>query len=172
MIVKSIIPVVGQVIEALRHEFCDPDHAPLGGTVPHIEHRPGADVALDGLWADGCPGIVWANVIRMYRSNSFPQETTDAVPCQGNNTLVIQVGAARCCATLDDHGEPPPPEAMEHDALVGLDDAARLERALCRAVTTCDDRGLMIQATWSATDPIGPQGGALAWVKTLTIQPT
>ena len=113
---------------------------------------------------------MWANVLRIYRTTGFPNETDTAVPCHGSPTVSIQVGAARCVATVDDHGDPPPPHAMEHDALVGLDDAARLERALCAAVTACDDRGLIIQGTWTATDPIGPQGGALAWVKTLTVE--
>ena len=167
---RALIPVVGQVIEALRAEFTNPDNVPLGGTVPAIEHRPGADIALDGLWSADCAGIVWANVIRIYRTNMFPSETDIAVPCNGSPVVSIQVGAARCVATVDDNGDPPPPHAMEHDALVGLDDATRLERALCAAVTACDDRDLIIQGTWTATDPIGPQGGALAWVKTLTVE--
>lgn len=169
---STMLPVVGQVIEALRAQFCDPEDAPLGGAVPTIEHRPGADVALDGLFQPGCPGIVWANVIRIARSRDFPNEDEVATPCRGLRIVVIQVGAARCAATVDDHGYPPTPEQMEADALVGLDDAERLERALCLAWTRIDDRNLGHQAAWTATDPIGPQGGVLAWTKTITIQLT
>lgn len=169
---STMLPVVGQVIEALRAEFCDPEHAPRGGAVPNIEHRPGADVALDGLFQPGCPGIVWANVIRIARSTTFPTEDETGTPCRGPRTVTIQVGAARCAATVDDHGYPPTPEQMEADALIGLDDAERLERALCRAWRAIDDLDLGHQATWSASDPIGPQGGVLAWTKTITIQLT
>lgn len=169
---STLTPVVGQVIEALRGVFCDPDRPPLGGTVPAIEHRPGADIALDGLFQPGCPGIVWANVIRIARSRDFPNEQDSAPPCQGPRTVTIQVGAARCASTVDDQGYPPTAAQMEHDALIGLDDAERLEVALCRAWKAIEDCDLGVQAAWTATEPIGPQGGVLAWVKTITVQLT
>ncbi|MDO4610969.1 hypothetical protein [Corynebacterium sp.] len=165
---RALLPTVGTVIEALRGEFVDATPPPLGGAVREIEHRPGADVALDGLFDDGCPGLVWANVTRIYRTSEFPQEMFGE-PCRGPQAAVIQVGAARCVATIDDRGFAPTAEAMEHDALVGLDDAHRLERAVCLAARWAEDRGLIDAAVWSPLEPIGPQGGALAWVMTLTV---
>ncbi|MDO5730785.1 hypothetical protein [Corynebacterium sphenisci] len=166
---RNLLPAVGTVIEALRAGFVDADPAPLGGAMREVEHRPGADVALDGLFGDACPGLVWANVTRIYRTLAFPQEEVGE-PCRGPRAVVIQVGAARCVATLDDQGYAPSAEAMEHDALVGLDDAARLERAVCRAAAAAEDRGIIDAAVWSPLEPIGPQGGALAWVMELTVQ--
>ena len=169
MTMRKLVPVVGEVVEALRTQFSDPDRPPLGGVVPEVEHRPGADVALDGLWVGDCPGLVWVNVIRVFRSADFPAETDEAT-CRGQLAALIQVGAARCVGVVDNHGYPPTAERMEHDALVGLDDAARLERAVCAAAKAADDRGLILQSTWGASEPHGPQGGALAWTKTMTVQ--
>lgn len=166
----SVIPTVGQVIEAMREVFIDTEHEPLGGKMLTIEHRPGADVALDGLFVGNCPGLAWANVLRLYRTDSFPAESDSVTPCRGTKAAIIQVGAARCVATVDRHGRPPSAAAMEHDALVGLDDAHRLEVALCRAAKRCEDLGLVNGATWSAVEPIGPSGGALAWVSSMTVQ--
>lgn len=165
---RGVVPVVGHIIEALRAQFVD--DTPLGGAVTAIEHRPGADVALDGLFEGNCSGLVWVNVIRLFRTTEFPHVSEDASPCRGQRAAVIQVGAARCVSTMDDDGYAPTAGDMDHDALVGLDDADRLERALCQAAKGLEDRGLIHSCVWSPCDPIGPQGGALAWVMTLTIE--
>lgn len=166
---RNIIPVVGEIIEALRDQFGDPDNPPVGGLVTDIEHRPGAEVALDGLWVEGCPGLVWVNVIRMFRSKDFPNESEEAV-CSGQPAVIVEVGAARKVSTVDDLGYPPTSADMEQDSLTGLDDAQRIERAVCRAAKRCNDRGLTLQATWGASEPHGPMGGALAWTKPMTLQ--
>lgn len=166
---RGVTPVVGELIEALRGEFCAPSQ-PLGGPVTEIEHRPGADIALDGLFTDGCSGLVWVNVLRLYRTTRFPDEDPGLSPCVGQRAMVVQIGAARCVGVLDDYGNPPSPDRMGHDALVGLDDAARLERAACRAINNLDERGVIVQAAWSATEPTGPEGGALAWTLSITMQ--
>lgn len=172
MTMRNLLPATGQVIEAMREQFVTTDDAPLGGKVDTIEHRPGTDVALDGLFIGDCPGLAWVNVIRLYRTADFPTESDRLAPCSGVPVAVIQAGVARCVATVDAQGYPPTAEDMEHDALVGLDDAARLERALCVAARRAMDLDVVDAAVWSATEPIGPQGGVLAWVATLTVQLT
>lgn len=169
---NKTVAVVGQVIEAMRSQFTsDAATAPLGGVVPTIEHRPGADVALDGLQYEDCTGIVWVNVLRMYRTTVWPNEDDGGIhPCHGALAVVIQVGAARCVSTVDAQGYPPPPDAMEHDALVGLDDADRLEKALCIASREIDRLNLANGTVVGSSEPIGPQGGILAWVKTINVQ--
>lgn len=166
---RNIVPVVGEVIEALRTQFGDEERPPVGGLVTDIEHRPGAQVALDGLWEEGCEGLVWVNVSRMFRSRDFPNESEEAIGA-GPPAIILEVGAARRVSTLDDNGHAPTAAQMEQDALTGLDDAQRLERAACRASERCDDRGLTIDSTWAASEPHGPMGGALAWTKTMTFR--
>lgn len=170
----KVVPVVGTFIEALAEVFTDAEHPPLGGVTPYPEHRPGADVPLDRLWGgDGireCDAMVFVNVLRLYRSNEFPGETEEARPCRGMLHAQVQVGIARCVSTMDDMGTPPPPDVLERESLVGLDDAGRLEAAVCHALARCDDRELINQAVWTGLEPTGPEGGAMAWTCTVTVQ--
>lgn len=159
----SLAPTIGLILEELRVVFCDEDNPPLGGVVPEVEHRPGSDVALDGLMDGNCPGIVWVNCHRIYTTTEFPAETDNPRPCTGQNAAAIQLGAARCCATVDDRGYPPSPADMERDALIGLDDAHRLKVAACRAIRRAKDLDLIDDAVQSALEPYGPAGGILAW---------
>lgn len=168
MTIRNLVPVVGEVVEALRAQFSDPENPPVGGVVPEVEHRPGADVALDGLFQGDCPGLVWVNVTRVYRTRNFPVEE-ELATCRGGMVAMIEVGAARCVGVVDDMGYPPTVERMEQDALAGLDDAGRLERALCAANKAADERGLLLQSVWSGSVPHGPQGGVLAWTKAWTV---
>lgn len=170
---RALIPVVGQFIEALRSQFVEADPVPLGGAVTEVEHRPGELVALDAL-ADEvggpCSGQVWVNVLRVWRSESFPTVSAESSSCRSPVTIDLQVGAARRVCTVDDGGYPPSADAMGHDALVGLDDTARIDRAVCLALRACDDCGLTIQSVVAPIEPVGPQGGILAWTTVVTIQ--
>ena len=169
---KSFVPAVGTFIEVLREVFCDPDKPPLGGAAAFVEHRPGADVPLDRLWggARECDVMVFVNVIRIYCSNEFPGESEEIRPCGGQRHAVIQLGVARCVSTLEEDGSAPAPDVLENEALVGLDDANRLEVAVCRGVKRATDLGLVNQAVWSGVEPNGPAGGALAWTCNVTVQ--
>jgi hypothetical protein len=169
---KSFVPVVGMFMEAMREVFCDSDKPPLGGAASFVEHRPGADVPLDRLWGDAreCEVMVFVNVIRIYRSNDFPGETEEIRPCGGERHAVIQLGVARCVSTMEEDGSAPSTEVLEREALVGLDDADRLEAALCIAVKRAEHLGLINQSVWSGVEPNGPAGGALAWTCTVTVQ--
>lgn len=164
---RGIIPVTGQVLEALREKFVDTEHAPLGGVVDRVEHRPGMDIALDNLSTGECSAIVWANVQRIFPCVEFPDES----PGQGcgMTAATIQVGAARCVSVVSEYGAPTPDE-MEHEALVGLDDAYRLDRAAGESMLACEERGLITQHEKTGLEPVGPQGGVLAWVMQLTVQ--
>lgn len=169
---KSVVPAVGCFIEAMREVFCNPDKPPLGGAAEVVEHRPGADVPLDRLWGDDpeCGVMVFVNVIRIYRSNEFPGETEEIRPCGGQRHAVIQLGVARCVSTMGEDGSIPGADVLEGEALVGLDDADRLEAAVCMAVRQAESRGVVNQSVWTGVEPSGPAGGALAWTCTVTVQ--
>src|SRR5699024_5616627 len=114
--------------------------------------------------------MVFVNVIRIYRSNEFPGETEEIRPCGGQRHAVIQLGVARCVSTMEEDGSARSSEVLEREALVGLDDADRLEAALCSAVKRAEHLGLINQSVWSGVEPNGPAGGALAWTCTVTVQ--
>jgi len=171
-LMSKVVPAVGCFIEAMQDVFCDEAKPPLGGVAPCVEHRPGAEVPLDRFWGEHpqCKVMAFVNVIRIYRSNDFPGESEEIRPCGGQRHAVLQLGIARCVSTVRSDGSAPPPEVLEEEALVGLDDADRLEVAVCRAVRAAEQRGVINQAVWSGVDPSGPMGGALAWTSTVTIQ--
>jgi len=170
----KIVPVVGTLLEEMRAVFTDAEHPPLGGVTAPPEHRPGADIPLDRLWGgDGtreCDSMAFVNVLRIYRGLDFPGESEAIRPCGGMLHAQIQVGVARCVSTMDEMGTPPPAEVLEREALVGLDDAARLEAAVCRAMRRCNERELINQSVWTGLEPNGPEGGAMAWTCTVTVQ--
>lgn len=170
VVMHPVVPVVGALVEALRGRFVESVKPPIGGRVAAVEHRPGVDVTLDGLWAEGCSGLVWVNVVSLFRSMAFPEVSQDPSPCGGVRCATVQVGAARCVSMVDESGYPPSVADMEHDAVVGLDDAARLEAAVCEAVRVCRGRGVVSAAVQSPVEPVGPEGGVLAWIMTVTVE--
>ena len=165
--------------------------APIGGWIGRPQHRPGAQVAMDMVAADleqqpftnpqspviprilqrprpgepPCKTLLWVNVLRRYRTRNFPVEDASA-GCGGALCVVVQVGAARCAAVLDEYGNPPDAAVMEREALMLLDDADRLEAALCRAAGDLESGGLVNQTVIGGWEPIGPMGGITSGVMT------
>lgn len=168
MSVDKTLAVVGCLLEGLREFFVD--QTPLGGRSGRPQHRGGINVPIDGLTGEGCEAVVWANVLRRFRTREFPNEALDSAPCAGSRAVVVQVGAARCAVGFDDAGYPPTPDELEREALVVLDDANRLEWAVCRATQLADDRELISGSALGAWEPVGPEGGIVAGVLTVTYQ--
>lgn len=168
------VAIVAQVMAGMRRYFVDSDPAPLGGVTPPIEHRGGLLVALDGFSdqpdTEDCTSVAYVNVLRQWRTTSFPNESGDVAPCGGSRALLLQVGVSRCSQALDYEGNPPTPERMEHEALVLLDDADRLYAAVCWANKQLDDEGLIDAAIINAWEPVGPEGGILTGLLTVSYQ--
>lgn len=169
---RATVVVVSEVLEALRERFVDPEVPPLAGLVAagRVQHRGGAAIALDGFGGDDCEGLVWVNVLRMYRTNEFPGESSSSTPCGSSRAIHLQVGVARCVATIDDHGNFPSQDELESEALALIDDAARLDTALCKASRLLEDREVIAAYTLHSGEPIGPEGGLVSWVQTASYQ--
>lgn len=164
------LAVVGCVIEGLRRYFHD--QTPLGGKLGHPQHRGGVNIPIDGLTGEDCTGLVWANVLRRWSTVEFPAEVDVPRPCGAPRAIRIQVGAARCAVGLDDHGFAPTPDALEREALIVLDDGNRLENAVCFASALAEDRDLTSDVVVGAWEPVGPEGGIIAGILTVTFQLT
>lgn len=166
------LAVVGELIEQLRPMFCNPNKPPLGGVLPPVRHRGGFDVPIDIL-TDGeqCTGMVWVNVLRRYPVGpTFPEEANGMVLCTHSLAVVVQAGVARCVATMDDHGNPPPDDVQESEALAVLDDADRLNYALCMAGAALAEDGRALAYSLGAWDPRGPDGGIVAGTQSIIVQ--
>lgn len=168
------IAVIGLVMECMREVFDNKDRMPLGGLTGPPEHRGGLLVAIDGFNERGgesdCASLAFVNVLKRYRADNFPNEAGASTNCKGTKAVVIQVGVARCSVALDEHGEPPSRDVTEREALVLQDDADRLDQALCMAVTRGEDKDLISQAIINSWEPVGPEGGILTGVQTITIE--
>ena len=164
--------LVGCVVEAMREFFVD--RTPLGGKTVAPQHRGGMNIPVDGLAGDDCAGVPIVSVLRKYPTVNFPEEAyvTARGACPSPKAVLIQASVARCSITFDDRGNPPTPEQTEHEALVLLDDAQRLEWAMCRANQIGDDRGIVDDFALGAWSADGPDGGILAGLITATFQLT
>jgi hypothetical protein len=165
------IAVVGCVIEAMREMFVD--RTPLGGKTVAPQHRGGMNLPIDGLNDEDCKDIPIVSVLRKYTTLNFPEEADlSRGECPLPKVVLIQASVARCSKTFDEQGNPPTAEEMDHEALVLLDDAQRLDWAMCRAQQVADERGLIDNFAVGAWSPEGPDGGILAGMITATFQLT
>lgn len=167
---EAVIRVVGTALEELRYAFSD--NSGLGEAIPRqrVQHRGGLDIALDGFGDEGCAGLVWVNVLRRFPTTGegFPNEVPHiGDSCGRLNAVTIQLGVARCSASMDDEGMVDAAD-MEHDALVLLDDAARIDSVMCRMAKrlTGGDEEVVAAYAFHGGEPVGPEGGIVSWVQT------
>lgn len=165
--------VAEQVHAELVRAFAGDDAHRVGDPIPvgRVQHRVGSQVVLDGfLDMNGqpipeCDGLVWVTVVRRFRTRDFPVEAYDSSNCQIPRAVTLQVGVARCSAMMDEYGSPPPADRIKHEAIRGLDDAYRLDLALCRAGMKLDDANLISGYALDSAEPIGPEGGVVSWMQ-------
>lgn len=91
-------------------------------------------------WDECCEGMLWVNVERTYRSETFPIEDNNWKPCESNPLAVILgVGVLRCTPGMDDRGNLPDPVLTSAASLELIDDAELVRR--CLIISGCDDEG-------------------------------
>ena len=132
--------------------------------------HPGSSVPWDacGTTTAGAEGQAWVAVPRVFPSDNFPAETTDAHRCFPRGYAAeITVGVLRCAATLDEHGRPPPPEDVLADARKqSRDRQASLETIVCCLMGEDADPGIYRLGGWT---PLGPDGGCVGGAWTVTV---
>lgn len=166
---------VREVQGQLRARFSAEDQHPVGGLLPEerVQFRTGSQIVLDGFPDEyGAPdeecGLVWVTTVRKFRSRDFPGEHMGVDNCGAPLAVQVQVGVARCSIHYGDDLGPADPERVEWEGVRGLDDAERLDRALCAAGTALDERGLIAGYVLDAAEPLGPEGGVITWIQHAT----
>lgn len=164
------IVAVGLVVEELRRQF-DPasENPPMGGGTADIRVIGGDMVPLDGFDSADCALLVWVRLARRYRTTAFPAEAASGARCGSQPVIVLEAGVARCADMGDDNG-PPAPSVIEREALVQMDDAWRVDAALCRAAARAEDEDIAPDCVLGAGEPYGPEGGVIAWFQTATFE--
>lgn len=166
---QATVRVTSVLQQELQRMFSEGE--PFGGKIPaeRVQHRVGSQVVLDGFSdVDGtgeCEGLVWLTVLRRYRTSEFPVESFESGNCSQPRAVLVQLGVARCSATMTDDGGPPNPDDVHMEAIRGLDDSARLDRALCAAADLLDEQGMISGWAADAAEPVGPEGGVITWVQ-------
>lgn len=163
---QASVAVTGEILNQLRKKFSEAE--PFGGKIPEerVQHRVGSEVVIDGFSEgdEDCEGLAWVSAVRRYRTTEFPAESFTSGNCGTQRALAVLVGVARCAATLDHNGAPPSPQRINEEAIRGLDDAHRLDTAICAAGNELDERGAILGWAVDAVEPVGPQGGVIIWV--------
>ena len=155
------LEAVSAAMQAMREAF-DPGSAcpPEAGGSTTVRF-----LASDGglpFWDGWCKEpLLWVRVDRRYLSTrqTFPAAFVKSQDCRDHpiNVLALEVGVARCSSAEQE----PRWDDLEQEALIGLDDSWRIEKALCRFGGLRRAKGHA-----AATDtiaPVGPEGGVMAW---------
>lgn len=164
--------VLRHVVRAMGAAFSGTGNdAPLGGPVTAVRFFAG-DAPPLAAWdahhnSRGCDeGFAWVRLARRYRSRDFPAPVVDPSLCGLPRVIAVEVGIARCAVVAEE----PDWDDYDREAGVSLDDAYRLETALCWAGTEavrCDEA---LQVALDAILPSGPDGGVVAWTGMLYAQ--
>lgn len=120
-----------------------------------LQPNPARVVVVPGatpVWDACCDGMLYSAMVGV-------QPKLRAAKCTGW-TATIKVGVIRCCASLDDMGNPPTPHQISQDARLMLDDMVALMRAL--AASECVE----VLDGW---EPLGPDGGCAGGEWTITV---
>lgn len=159
-------PLAAELLECL----CTALEGSLSGPPCRCCIYPGAAVPADSCCeCDGGQGQAWVRVARIYPIivGRFPNQMFEPTRCDTHRAWAVELelGVYRCLATLDDDGNPPTCEQLEHDAQMIADDAAAM-RVAARCCFAGRDRD-MVMGAWA---PIGPSGGCGGGSMTLTVQ--
>ena len=155
-----LVRLVAIILDELRAAFVTAQ--PLGGRTREPLHAPGQFYAVDTYDFEACTGQPVVNVVRVYpAAGGTLEETVTANPCGGAWAVVVQIGIVRCTATLDAHGNVGSPADIENEALIVLDDAARLRAVWCNVIARADDDDIASAAVVEAYEPEGPAGGLI-----------
>lgn len=167
--------VIAEAIEKQLKVMFDPKspNPPLCGTCePVVELFGGDIVPLDnvGNGECGCGNpLLWVRFARRFHTTNFPAENPDGEACGKTPVVVFEVGVARCVETGEMH-DGPSLEDRRREMFCLMDDAWRIDTALCRAGAIVMRDHVALAYSISGGEPAGPEGGLVVWTQTITVQ--
>ena len=142
--------------------------ATVAGPVCRVHLSPGAIVTADHCCeCAGGQGQASVRLAQLYPSDPFPAPLVDLSRCWAMTWAAqYELVVYRCSGVVDDDGEPPSAERVEHDAQVVMSDAAAMVRAIgcCFAGGPCGNG--VVPGAWT---PISPNGGCMGGAMTVTV---
>lgn len=150
--------VIDVATVALRDVF-DPDSEcpPRGGGSTKVRFLTSDDGGLP-FWDGSCKQpFLWLRVQQRYRSTTrdFPAAVVGSSVCGTGSirVLAVELGVARCSVA---GAKTPSWDKLHEEALVGLDDSWRIEKALCVMVGRLRAKDRAVGTDSIA--PVGPEG--------------
>ncbi len=128
---------------------------PLGGTTDTVRFFAGDGAPIDEIHCDS--PLLWVRLVSRHRSTEFPEPDIVTAPCGAMDTIVLELGVARC-ADMD-----PSPKIRGTEAEIALDDSWRISKAMCLASYQLGDNHYVGS---DVIVPYGPEGGVIAWTST------
>lgn len=130
--------------------------------------QPGETMIQD--WCGGGCAMAFVRVDTMgVSTQEYP--SPDAAPTGRFGPLAVRfhVGIARCVAVIDDHGNAPDPDTQTEEAVLFLQDASRLRRAIicCLRDTPTIGSKTTLLGSWT---PMGPDGDCAGGLWPLTVR--
>lgn len=167
----AINHLISALVEAFSSESSNP---PDGGGISgpsdvRVFAGDGIPLAAWDSHSDGgdCRApFIWVRQIRRYRTRAFPTPFVGPSPCGDPVAVAFEVGVGRC-AVVDAE---PTWDQYATEAEVSMDDAWRIELALCRAASKATSDDCVTMTAIDAVVPYGPEGGVVAQVGTLFVQ--
>lgn len=156
--------------QALLACLCSALDDTVGGPVCSCCLAPGPEPVDCCDCAEG-EGKAWVRVVRIFPTTSrFPQQALDPGACRtGGWAVELELGVARCVATIDDDGNPPSCDDRNADTIKILEDAAAMRAAVscCYPSTDLGRAWRSVPGQWT---PIAPAGGCAGGTMLVTIE--
>lgn len=114
-------------------------------------------------------GQAWVAVQRYFPTVTFPGEAAAPLRCKPDQYgVTLNIGVLRCASTIDDAGNVPSVDLLMDEALKVSRDRTLVQYALlCRFAEDADlYPGQIALGAWT---PLGPQGGCVGGLTTVTI---
>jgi len=169
--VDPALAPIGVVIEAVGDCFSPTlECPPVGGGSLNVRFLAGDGPALATFDSHSREGrncgepFIWVRAGRRYRTKTFPNPIATG-DCELPSVVPIEVGVGRCAVVALS----PSWEDYQAEAERSLDDAWRIERALCLASARLRNADAQHLTAYDTIVPYGPEGGIIAWIGTIYV---
>ena len=147
-----------ELLGCVRTEYAEEWADGNGGM--RIVAQPGETMTAD--WCAGDCSMAYVRVDTMgVSSQQFPE--IDGTPTGRTGPLAVRfhVGVARCVAVVDSQGYAPDPDTQTEEAILFLDDARRLRRAIQCCLRDVPGLGAktVVMGAWTPMGPFGTCAG-------------
>lgn len=125
---------------------------------PRCPERQVITTGAEPAWDDCCSGLLYVSLVRVYPTNTFPEQTTDPQKCWSARLVgQYQIGVLRCAPSLKGRGQVPSAAEVSNNGLAVMEEGYATMRAIGCLMALWKPR----QAAFLAQTYVGPEGGCV-----------